>query len=88
MFAGEARCERVEPFPSRGDVNNGGEHRRIVVEKELYPVSAAGTAYCTSLVMSVRSGCVTRGMRAATVTVCATAEWDEAAMRQRVQVAV
>jgi hypothetical protein len=35
--AGEARCDGVEPFPSRGEIDNGGEYRGIVVEKELHP---------------------------------------------------
>jgi len=34
VFAGAG----VEPFPSRGEINNGGEHRGIVVEKELHPL--------------------------------------------------
>jgi len=33
----DARYDRVEPFPSRGEIDNGGEYRGIVVEKELHP---------------------------------------------------
>ena len=36
--AGEARYHGVEAFPSRGEINNGGEYRGIVVEKKLHPL--------------------------------------------------
>jgi len=86
--AGEARYDRVEPLPSRGEIDNGGEYRGIVVEKELHPLQRSQYCVLEESHMSVRSGCVTRGMRAATVRVCAVAEWDEAVIWRRIHVAV
>jgi hypothetical protein len=40
----EARYDSVEPFPSRGEIDNGGEYRGIVVEKKLHPLQRS--QYC------------------------------------------
>ena len=73
---------------SGGEIDNRREDRGIVVEKELHPLQRSQYGVLEKSHMSFRSGCVTRGVRAATVGVCAVAEWDEAVRRRRVHVAV
>jgi hypothetical protein len=46
----EARYDSVEPFPSRGEIDNGGEYRGIVVEKSCTRFSAASTAFWRNLI--------------------------------------
>ena len=48
--AGEARRDSVEPFPSRGEIDDGGEYRGIVVEKSCTRFSAASTAFWRNLI--------------------------------------
>jgi hypothetical protein len=47
---GEARYDSVEPFPSRGEIDNGREYRGVLVEKELHPLHALSTAFCRNLI--------------------------------------
>ena len=63
----------VEPFPIRGEINNGSVHRGAVVEKELHLLQRTSTAFGRNLRCPFDL-VVTRGMRAATVRVCAVAE--------------
>ena len=73
---------------SGGEIDNRREDRGIVVEKVLHPILRSQYGVVERSHRSFRIGWVTRGMRAATVGVCAVAEWDEAVMRRRVHVAV
>jgi len=47
--AGEARGESVEPFPSRGEIDNVSDNRSVVVEKSCTRFSAASSAFCRNL---------------------------------------
>ena len=73
---------------SGGEIDNRREDRGIVVEKELHPLQRSQYGVLEKSHRSFRIGCVTRGMRAATVGVCAVAEWEKAVRRRRVHVAV
>ena len=73
----EARDDGIEAFPSGGEIDQRSEYRSVLVERELHPLQYVEYCVLQKSHMSFRSGCLTPETRAATVRVCAVAEWCE-----------
>jgi len=84
----DARYDRVEPFLSRGEIDQGSEHRGVLVEEGLHPLQCSQYSVLEKSHLSSGTGCVTREMKAATVRVCAVAEWGDAVRRRHGHIAM
>jgi hypothetical protein len=83
----EAGDDGIEAFPSGGEIDKRGEYGDVLVEEELHALQGREQGVLEKPHASSRSRCLTREMKAATVRVCAVAEWCEPARWRRVHVA-